>query len=200
MDVERRAAEQWHPDRVRITPDQLVLLRAERREILSQRLTQLEAHGRTPRVCLYGLNPVGAQPARSFAAARAYTDGKGWRVGADRCIADQLSKADPMHRPGWRWVLHLIRAGRVDGVVAQTHTDISQHLDEYELQLDRVGHHGGFVALVTPEAAGEAVRPQVVTAPWQTRRGADETSRTERCKGITCRTLLHTAHLGGCFR
>ncbi|MEU9485989.1 hypothetical protein AB0D83_20385 [Streptomyces decoyicus] len=197
MDAEQRSAERWHPDRVRITPDQLVLLRAKRREILSQRLAQLEAHGRTPRVCLYGLNPVREQPARSFAAARAYTAGKGWRVGADRCIAPRPGKTDPMHRPGWRWVLHLIRAGHADGVVALTHSDISLHLDEYELQLDRVGHHGGFVALVTPEAAGEAVRPQVVTAPWETPRGVDETSRTERRKGTTCRTLLHTAHLGG---
>ncbi|WP_435244257.1 hypothetical protein [Streptomyces sioyaensis] len=154
MDAEQRSTELWHPDRLRITPDQLVLLGAERREVLNQRLAHLEAHGRTPRVCLYGLNPVGEQPARSFTAARAYTDGKGWRVGADRCIADRLRRTDPMHRPGWRWVLHLIRAGHADGVVALTHSDISLHLDEYELQLDRVGHHGGFVALVTPEAAG----------------------------------------------
>ncbi|WP_367435268.1 hypothetical protein [Streptomyces celluloflavus] len=83
--------ERWHPDRVRITPDRLVLLGAKRREILNQHLAHLEAHGRTPRVCLYTLNPVGEQPARSFAAARAHTDGKGWRVGAYRCMAEARS-------------------------------------------------------------------------------------------------------------
>jgi hypothetical protein len=154
MDAERRSEERWHPGRVRITPDQLVRLGTERGAVLDQRLTHLKAHGRTPRVCLYALTSLREQPAHSFAAARVYADGRGWRVSADRCIADRLGKTDPMHRPGWRWALHLVRTGHADGVVALTHAEISQHLDEYELQLDLMDHHGGFVALVTPEGAG----------------------------------------------
>ncbi|MFD0551597.1 hypothetical protein ACFQ0X_22200 [Streptomyces rectiviolaceus] len=154
MDAERLTAERWHPDEVRITPDQIVRLGITRREALDQRLTHLSAHGRTPRVCLYALTPVRNQPPRSFAAARDYANDEGWRVCADHCIADGLPKTDPMHRPGWRWVLNLVRAGHVDGVVTLTHTEITQHLDEYELQLDLVDHHGGFVALVTPENVG----------------------------------------------
>lgn len=153
MDAERRLDEWWHPERVRVTPDPLVRVETARKRVLDQRLAYLEAHGRTPRVCLYALAPLREQPTRSFAAARTYADGKGWRVSADRCIPDRLSTTDPMHRPGWHWVLHLIRAGHTDGVVALTHTAISQHLDEYELNLDLLDLHGGFVALVTPETA-----------------------------------------------
>ncbi|MFD3909987.1 hypothetical protein [Streptomyces sp. NPDC058603] len=151
MDAERRLDEWRHPDRVRISPDPLIRLETARRRVLDQRLAYLEAHGRTPRVCLYALAPL-REPTRSFAAARTYANGKGWRVSANRCIADRLSTTEPMHRPGWRWALHLIRTGHADGVVALTHTAIGQHLDEYELILDLMDLHGGFVALVTPES------------------------------------------------
>ncbi|MFJ2217678.1 hypothetical protein ACIQVO_37370 [Streptomyces sp. NPDC101062] len=154
MDAERQLDEWWAPDRVRIRPDPLIRLGAARKRVADQRLACLETHGRTPRVCLYALAPPREQPARSFAAARTYAVGKGWRVSDDHCIPDRLSTTDPMHRPGWHTALHLIRSGHADGVVALTHTAISQHLGDYEFNLDLIDQHGGFIALVTPETTG----------------------------------------------
>ncbi|MFD3514878.1 hypothetical protein [Streptomyces sp. NPDC058657] len=159
MDVERRSAERWNPQKVRIAPDHLVRTGIERREVLSRRLAQLEARGRTPRVCLYSVSQ--GRPAPSFAASRTYATDQEWRTGPERCITDRLSTVSPLHRPGWRWVLHLIRAGHADGVVALAHTAISQHVAEYRHSLRMVEQHGGFVALVTPES----MRPETVTLP-----------------------------------
>jgi hypothetical protein len=153
MEAERRLDEWWHPDRVRVTPDPLVRLAAARKRVLDLRLAYLEAHGRTPCVCLYVLAPLRGRPVSSFAAVRTYADGNGWRVGADGCVTDRLSTTDPMCRPGWRWVLRMIRAGHADGVVVLTHTAISRRLDEYEISFDLMDLHGGFVALMTRETA-----------------------------------------------
>lgn len=153
MDTERRY-ERWCPDRLGTLPDPLVRIRSVRREVLSQRLAFLEAYGRIPRVILYALSPFGEEPARSFAVIRTYAGAEQWRVRADQCIADRLSVMDPMQRPGWRLVLHLIHAGHADGVVALTYAAISQHVDEYEAQLHLVQHNGGFVALATSETGG----------------------------------------------
>lgn len=74
----------------------------------------------------------------------------------DAVNTDRLASVDlprnrvPLGRP---------HAGHTDGVVVLAHTDISPHLDEYELQLDLMAHYGGFVALVTPESA--AAKPRV---------------------------------------
>ncbi|MEV6424736.1 hypothetical protein [Streptomyces sp. NPDC051662] len=154
MDAERRLDEWWHPDRVRITPDPLVRLGTARKRVLNLRLAYLEAHGRIPRVCLYALAPLRGQPACSFAIAREYADGMGWRVSAEGCITDRLSTPAPIRRPGWTWALRMVRAGHADGVVALTHTAVSRHLAEYEFNLDLMDFYGGFVALVTPETAG----------------------------------------------
>ncbi|MEU1484516.1 hypothetical protein [Streptomyces sp. NPDC005752] len=165
MEAERRSSERWRTHQVRITPDPIVRLGISRREVLDHRLMHLEAHGRTPRVCLYSLKSLRERQASTFTTSRYYASGEGWRVSAEHCIEDRLQKTDPMHRPGWRWVLHLVHAGHIDGVVVAAHTDISPHLDEYELQLDLMAHYGGFVALVTPESAGAKRR---VTQPADT--------------------------------
>jgi hypothetical protein len=154
MDAERRVHERWCPDRAGALPEPLVWLGSVRREILSQRLAHLEARGRTPRMCLYALSSLGEELAGSFAMARTYAAAEQWRVRGDQCIADRLGITDPMQRPGWRLVLHLIRTGHAVGVVALTHASISPHLHEHEAQLDLVGHNDGFVALATAETGG----------------------------------------------
>ncbi|MFI2353732.1 hypothetical protein ACH5AG_03400 [Streptomyces anulatus] len=198
MEAERRASLRWRTDEIRITPDPIVRLGVARREVLDHRLAHLEAHGRTPRVCLYSLNPLRERPAPSFTAPRAYATDEGWRIGADLCIADRLRKTDPMHRPGWRWVLHLVHAGHIDGVVALAHTDISPHLDEYELQLDLMAHYGGFVALVTPESAGAKRRvTPPAKAPELTYGVPVGEVRSARRNSAARHILSHCSQLGG---
>ncbi|WP_370418983.1 recombinase family protein [Streptomyces sp. QH1-20] len=149
----QRFREEWGPERIGTLPDPLHRLHALRREVLCQRLAQLKAHGRIPRVCLYTHVPTGVARASSLDEARTYAASEQWRIKNDQCVADRLAAA-PIHRPGWRLVLRLIRAGDVDGVVVPTYDSISRHLDEYENQLGLVEHFGGFVALATPETGG----------------------------------------------
>ncbi|MEV0577220.1 hypothetical protein [Streptomyces sp. NPDC050392] len=198
MEAERRASERWRTNEVRVTPHPILRLGIARREVLAHRLTHLNAHGRTPRVALYSLNPLRERSALTFAGPRAYATGEGWRIAADHCIADRIRKTDPMHRPGWRWALHLVHAGLVDGVVVAAQTDISPHLDEYELQLDLMAHYGGFVALVTSES---------VTAKRRATRPMDEAEvaygmaegemRSARLNSAAQSTLSHCPLLGG---
>lgn len=198
MEAERRASEQWRTNEVRITPDPILRLGIARREVLAHRLTNLNAHGRTPRVALYSLNPLRERPALTFAGPRAYATSKGWRIAADHCIADRIRKTDPMPRPGWHWALHLVHAGLVDGVVTAAHTDISPHLDEYELQLDLMAHHGGFVALVTSESV-TAKRPATLPV-GSPEVGCEMTAgemRRARLKGVAQSSLSHSPLPGG---
>lgn len=198
MEAERRASERWRTNEVRITPDPVLRLGIARREVLAHRLTHLNAHGRTPRVALYSLNPLRERPALAFAGPRAYATGEGWRIAADHCIADRIRKTDPMHRPGWRWALHLVHAGLVDGVVTEAHTDISPHLDEYELQLDLMAHHGGFVALVTSEsvtAKRQATLP--VGSPEVACELTEGEMRRARLNGVAQSSLSHSPLPGG---
>lgn len=198
MEAERRNSQLWRTDEVRIMPDPIVRLGIARREVLDHRLAHLEAHGRTPRVCLYSLNPLRERPTPTFAEPRAYAAGEGWRIGADHCIADRLRKTDPMHRPGWRWALHLVHAGHIDGVVALAHTDISPHLDEYEPQLDLMAHYGGFVALVTPENSGAKRRLiQPTKIPEVTYGTALGEMGSARRNGAARSILSHSARPGG---
>ncbi|MET7319551.1 hypothetical protein [Streptomyces sp. NPDC005549] len=190
MEAERLASLRWRTSEVRVTPDPVVKLGTARREVLNHRLAHLEAHGQTPRVCLYSLNPLQERPTLSVAAPRVYAEG--WRIGADHRITD------PMHRPDWRWVLYLVHAGHINGVAAPAHTDISPYLDEYELRLDLMAHYGGFVALVAPESAGAKCRvTQSVDAPRLTYGVAAGKERSARHSGAAQRNLSRSARPGG---
>lgn len=198
MEADRQASERCRTNEVRITPDPILRLGIARREVLANRLTHLNAHGRTPRVALYSLNPLRERPALTFTGPRAYAIGEGWRIAADHCIADRIRKTDPMHRPGWRWALHLVHAGLIDGVVTAAHTDISPHLNEYELQLDLMAHHGGFVALVTSEsvtAKRPATRP--VDSPEVACEAAEGEMRRVRLNVVAHSSPSHSPLPGG---
>lgn len=105
-------------------------------------------------MCLYLLAARGCEPAHSCDAARDYALLEGWQISTLQVVTDRFGVTGPLLRPGWSAVRHQIRAGFVDGVVALTHSVISPHLGEYELQLALVEESGGFVPLVTPETAG----------------------------------------------
>ncbi|MEU9426235.1 hypothetical protein AB0D87_25910 [Streptomyces sp. NPDC048342] len=154
MDRERDFHARFHPDKIRVEMVPLVRLMNDRHDVLDRCLARIEAAGRVPRVCIYLLAARGCEPAHSRNAARDYALEEGWQVSTLQMFTDRFGVTDPLLRPGWSAVRHQIRAGFVDGVVALTHSVISPHLDEYELQLALVEKHGGFVALVTPETAG----------------------------------------------
>ncbi|MET8690533.1 hypothetical protein ABZV77_40640 [Streptomyces sp. NPDC004732] len=154
MDAEARAAARWRSGRTpAIRADQLTGLGHIRREVMSQRLQQLDAHGRVPRVCLYGvgMNRELSTGRVSLDAAFEYAGSQGWRVRTEHAVADLLHHTAPAQRPWWRWVLRQVRAGHADGVVVLAYEHISPHLDEYEQQLDLMAESGGFVALVSAE-------------------------------------------------
>ncbi|MGW3957330.1 hypothetical protein ACWEKM_42080 [Streptomyces sp. NPDC004752] len=153
-DRERDFHVRFHPDEIRVEMDPLVRLMNIRRDVLDRCLTHIEAAGRVPRVCLYLLAARGIEPAHSCGAARDYALQEGWQISTMQVFTDRFGVTDPLLRPGWSAVRQQIRAGFADGVVALTHSIISPHLDEYELQLALVEESGGFVALVTTETAG----------------------------------------------
>lgn len=133
-------------------PDPLIRLGSVRRDVLAQRLNDLATRGRTPRVCLYTHAVGGQDQGATLTEVRAQVTAEGWKVkGQD--VVDRITAA-PAHRPGWRLILRLVRAGDVDGIVVTAYSNVSRHLDEYEEQLDRVEQLGGFVALATPETGG----------------------------------------------
>ncbi|MBD2831800.1 hypothetical protein ID871_10090 [Streptomyces pratensis] len=189
MEAKRLASLRWRTSEVRVTPDPVVKLGTARREVLNHRLAHLEAHSQPLRVCLYSLNLLQERPAPSFAAPRVYASSEGWRICADHRITD------PMHRPDWRWVLYLVHAGHIDGVAAPAHTNISPHLDEYELQLALMAHYGGLLA---PESAGAKRRvTQSVDAPRLTYGVAAGKERSARHSGAAQRDLSRSARPGG---
>jgi hypothetical protein len=106
---------------------------------------------RVPRVCLYALAVRGQEPTNSLEEARQFALRQGWQVGVNQCFTDRFGATDPLTRPGWSLVRQQIRAGYADEVVALTHSVVSPHLDEYELQLNLIEEHLGFIALVTAE-------------------------------------------------
>lgn len=154
MDREREFEAELHPHQVHVEVDPLVRLMDDRRQVLDQRLISIASAGRTPRVCLYLIAADGSDPGRSRNTARDYAHRQAWQTSTLQVFTDRPSATDPLLRQGWSQVRQQIRSGFVDGVVALTHSAISPHLDEYELQLSLIAHHGGFVALVTPETGG----------------------------------------------
>ncbi|MFG3403845.1 hypothetical protein [Streptomyces sp. NPDC048142] len=154
IDRERDFHARFHPDEIRVEMYPLVRLMNDRRDVLDRCLARIAVAGRVPRVCVYSLAAQGCEPAHFRNAARDYTLAKGWQFSTLQMFTDRFGVTDPQLRPGWSAVHHQIRAGFADGVVALTHSVISPHMDEYELQLDLIEKHGGFVALVTPETAG----------------------------------------------
>lgn len=156
MDRERAWDEVLHPGRPRVEVDPLVRLMNARLDVLNDRLALLRERGRMPRVCLYSLAVRGQEPTHSMCTARDFALRQGWQVGGpNQLVTDRFGATDPLLRPGWSLLRYQIRAGYADGVVALTHSVISPHLDEYELQLDVIKNHLGFIALVTPESAGQ---------------------------------------------
>ncbi|MFE6459240.1 hypothetical protein ACFVP0_17510 [Streptomyces cinereoruber] len=152
MEEERRSRSRWHLERPGTLPDPLIRLGSVRRDVLAQRLSDLATRGRTPRVCLYTHAVGGRVQEATLAKVRAQVTAEGWRIKSPD-VVDRIAAA-PAHRPGWRLVLRLVRAGDIDGVIVPAYDDVSQHLDEYEEQLDRLDQLRGFLLLATPETGG----------------------------------------------
>jgi hypothetical protein len=155
MDCERAFDEWLHPAKSRVEADRFVRLMRVRRELLHQRVAQLQARDRVPRVCLYVLSVGGCEPTHSPEAARAFASEQGWQVGS--CYTDRHDGTDPMARQGWGQALQQICAGYVDGVVVLTHSVISPDVDAYEQQVVWFEVNFGFLALVTAEVEASAV-------------------------------------------
>ncbi|WP_251060337.1 hypothetical protein [Streptomyces sp. ISL-100] len=151
MDEERAFQARHDPSEVRVATDPVVRLMKARIDVLDNRIAQLWAVGRVPRVCLYALPIGGQEPTHSREKARQFALQKGWQTGMGQAVTDRHGATDPQTRPGWSFVCQQIRSGFADGVVAVTHSVISPNLDEYEVQLQLVEAHLGFVALVTSE-------------------------------------------------
>ncbi|WP_185893260.1 recombinase family protein [Streptomyces sp. WAC08241] len=152
MEEERLSRSRWRLEPPGALPNPLVRLGSVRRDALAQRLSDLATHGRTPRVRLYSHAIGGRNQEATLAKVRVQVTAEGWKVkGPD--VVDRIAAA-PAHRPGWRLVLRLVRAGDIDGVVVPAYDDVSQHLDEYEEQLDRLDQLRGFLLLATPETGG----------------------------------------------
>lgn len=152
MDAEREFHARWWPERVGTIPNPLVRISAQRREVLTRRLEQIEAHGRVPRVCLYAAGPSGPDQKEALDAAREFVSSNGWRMKGEHSA--DVYGTSPDHRAGWGEIVRMIRGSFLDGVVVPTYDDISHFASEYEVQLGRIDMAGGFVALVSPETGG----------------------------------------------
>ncbi|MDT0616219.1 hypothetical protein [Streptomyces lancefieldiae] len=148
---ERVIDSQLHPDQIRVQPDPFAPLAGARREHLGRVVTQIQAKGRLPRVCLYALSVRGQEPQHSVRAAAAYAVRHSWQVVTRQPYTDRQGLAEPALRPGWRLVRQQIRAGYADGVVTVTPSVISSRVDEVRQEIDWFGQHFGFIALVVPE-------------------------------------------------
>lgn len=123
---------------------QAVRLRSLRLETRSTVLRGLD----TPvRVARYALVRAGRDPADRLAQVSRLPDG--WEVALTTW--DATGMTDPATRPQLARLLHAIRVGDLNGLIAPSRTDISAFPDIYEDTLRTIHACGGFLALVRDE-------------------------------------------------
>lgn len=155
MGRERAFEALLHPDRVLVEADPYAPTADTRRQRLEQVVAQARARHREPRVCLYALSFAGHEPRHSLEAVAEYAQRRCWLVEARQSYTDHDGTVAPERRPGWGRVRQQIRAGYADGVVVVTPSVISYRVDEYRQEIDWLGQHCGFIALVVPEVPRE---------------------------------------------
>lgn len=112
----------------------------------------LRVHGRVPRMCLYTVVTDGTSPELALDLVRPFAEKRQWQVG--RSYADCGLWSTCAARLGWNLVRGEIRAGRADGVVLLSRSDVGPHIAEFTEQLAWFEGRRAFIAVAEPGVAG----------------------------------------------
>lgn len=102
MDEERVFQARHDLSEVHVSTDPVVRLMKARGDVLDNRIAQLWAVGRAPRVCLYALATGCQEPTHSLEWARQFVLRKGWQTGTGQAVSDRHGATDPSDT---RWLV-----------------------------------------------------------------------------------------------